>query len=296
MAAKRNYYDILGVAKGASESDIKKAYKKLARQYHPDLNPNNKEAEAKFKEVSEAYAVLSDKEKRDKYDRFGSGAFGSDFDRAWQQSRTNQGGFDFGRMNDYGFDLGDILGDILMGGAFGRNARKRAEDLQVEVPLDFLEAARGSKRVVNVGNSVLDVTIPKGVVSGSKIRVPGKGHHGGDLYLICKVEPHAFFHRAGQNVELLLPISLKEALAGAHIAVPTIDGTVDLKVPEGASSGMKMKLKGKGFEDPKSKSRGDQIVTLQVVVPKLNAKIRSQLVDILAEAPEDSKIRSHLGS
>jgi curved DNA-binding protein len=303
VAAQKNYYDILGVSKTASAEDIKKAYKKLARQFHPDLNPNNKEAESKFKELSEAYAVLSDADKRAKYDRFGSGNFGSDFDRAWQQAHRQQGGgIDFDQMGDFGFDLNDILGDIFggMGGRGSRSTRGRAraqpEDLEMELPLSFLESVQGAKRSLNIGSSVIDVSIPKNVETGSRIRIAGRGRNGGDIYLVARVESHPFFKRAGQNIEVTVPITLKEALGGATIVIPTIGGMVDLKIPPGASSGTKMKLKGKGIEDPKSKQRGDQIVTLQVIVPKLNADARDEVLKVLSKnaGADDSSVRDHL--
>lgn len=302
MAANKNYYDTLGVSKSASEDEIKKAYKKLARKYHPDLNPNNKEAESKFKDISEAYAVLSDSEKRSKYDRFGSGNFGNDFDRAWQQAHTQGGGFDYQQMGNMGFDLGDILGDIFgmggggFGGAAGRGGRRRAhaqpQNLELDLHLSFLEAAQGTKRSIDASGSVIDVKIPKGVETGSKIRVAGKGQNGGDLILTCKVDSHPYFKRAGSNIELQLPISLKESLTGATVVVPTISGSVDLKIPSGASSGVKMKLKGKGIEDPKTHAHGDQIVILQVVVPKMPEKKREELLKVLSDVGDES-VRSH---
>jgi len=297
MAARKDYYKVLGVDKSADLQEIKKAYKKLAREYHPDLNPNKKEAEAKFKEVSEAYAVLSDSEKRAQYDRFGSGNFGDDFERAWGQSR-GQGGFDYNRMSDFGFNFEDILGDILMGGAFGSGKRSsfrkqpEPQNVEIELPLTFLEAAEGTQKGIQLANSVIDVKVPKGVETGSKIRVPGKGQNGGDLYLVCKITSHSYFKRVGDNVELTLPISLKESLKGATIAVPTISGSVDLRIPEGTVSGAKLKLRGKGFENPKTKERGDQIVNVQVVVPKLSADLRAKLLDVLESVPDDSSLRS----
>jgi curved DNA-binding protein len=300
MASNKNYYEILGVSKTSTEDEIKKAYKKLARKFHPDLNPNNKEAETKFKEISEAYAVLSDAEKRSKYDRFGSGNFGSDFDRAWQQSYTTGGGFDYRHMGDMGFDLGDILGDMFgMGsGRSSRGGRRRhqapPQNVEIELPLSLVEAAEGVSRSIDVGGSVIDVSIPRGVETGSKIRVAGKGQNGGDLFLIAKVQPHPFFKRIGSTIELVLPISLKEALSGATITVPTISGSVDLKIPAGASSGLKMKLKGKGIEDPKTKTKGDQVVTLQVIVPKMPEKTRDEILKALSRVGEES-VRDHLG-
>lgn len=297
MAKGRDYYDVLGVSKSSSVDEIKKAYKKLARQYHPDLNPNNKDAEQKFKEISEAYAILSDPEKRSKYDRFGSSGVGNDFEKAWGQSWSNRG-FDPNRMQDFGFDLGDILGDILMGGAFGsgkrggRSHRPQAQDAELELPLEFLEAATGCKKSIRAGKSVIEVKVPPGVESDSKIRVSGHGPNGGDLYLKCQVGEHSFFKRNGDNIELTVPISLREAIEGTTITVPTISGPVDLKIPANASSGMKMKLKAKGVENLKSKTKGDQIVTLQVAVPKVSGPAKESLLKALSQIPEDPSLRS----
>jgi DnaJ-class molecular chaperone len=296
--ARKNYYEILGLTSSASADEIKKAYKKLARQYHPDLNPDNKEAEQKFKEISEAYAVLNDTEKRAQYDRFGAGNFGQDFEKAWSQSWGQQG-FDPSRMGSMGFDLGDILGDLLGGGRSGRGgfrARRQPRDLELELPLTFQESVLGAQKSVRVDGSVIDVKIPEGVETGSKIRVSGRGQDGGDLYLICQVQGHPFYRRQGTTIELNLPITLKEALNGATVEVPTLKGSVDLKIPAGASSGTKLKLKGRGAMDLKSKSTGDQIVTLQVVVPSLTESQRAKVLKALEEVPEDTSIRNSLFS
>jgi len=298
MPPAKDYYEVLGVQRTASVEEIKKAYKKLARQFHPDLNPNNKDAEHKFKEISEAYAVLSDTDKRAKYDRFGSGNFGNDFDKAWGKSWSGQG-FDPNRMGDYGFDLGDILGDILMGGAFGGAGRKtksrRAQprDVESKLPISFVESVQGTKKSISSGMSVIDVKIPKGVETGSKIRVAGHGQDGGDLYLIVEVGSHPYFRKVGSNIEMNLPISLREAVAGGVVEVPTLEGKVDLKIPAGASSGMKLKLKSRGLENQKTKEKGDQIVNLQVQVPKLEEPQRSEMLRLLDGIPADSGIRSH---
>ena len=294
MPASKDYYQTLGVAKGASEAEIKKAYKKLARENHPDLNPNNPAAEKRFKEISEAYAVLSDSEKRAKYDRFGSGEFGDAFSQAWGRAHQG-GGFDPSQMHDFGFNLDDILGDIFKGAFRGaRRSHPQPRDLEMELPLSFLEAVNGTQKGISLDGSVIDVRIPSGVENNAKIRIAGKGQNGGDLYLITKVMPHPFFRRVGDQIEVDLPISLKEALAGATVPVPTIDGAVDLKIPAGSSSGQKMKLKGKGVIDPRSKSRGDQIVTLQVTVPKLNDRERQAVLDALSQVKEDSDLRAKL--
>ncbi len=300
MPSKKNYYDVLGVSKTASVDEIKKAYKKLARQFHPDLNPNNKEAESRFKEISEAYAVLNDTDKRAKYDRFGSGNFGSDFDKAWQQSWSSHGGFDSERMGNMGFDLGDILGDILMGGAFGGGGRSRGrahrpqpQNIEMDLALTFMESVRGAKKTFQANGTLIDVSIPRGVETGSKIRVAGKGQNGGDLILTCKVSPHPYFKRQGETIELTLPISLKEALSGVKVEVPTIHGSVDLKIPEGASSGLKMKLKEKGVHNQLNKKSGDQIVQIQVMVPELSSSEKKDLLETLAKV-KDKDVRGHL--
>lgn len=292
MASKKNYYEILGVSKTSDIAEIKRAYKKLARQYHPDLNPNNSEAEQKFKEISEAYAVLSDSEKRSKYDSYGSNPFGADFDRAWKSSRTNEG-YDFSHMGDFGFDLGDILGDIMMGGAFGSRGQPRKKDLEMELHLNFLESLQGVKKSVSLGSSIVDVSIPQGVETGSKIRLPRKGQNGGDLYLVCQVDSHPFFKRIGDDLELVVPITLKEAMSGGKIPVPTPTGVVDLKIPENISSGLRMKLKGKGVHNATKKKTGDLFVVMQIHMPELSSSHKAQILEIL-ESVKQLDPRSHL--
>lgn len=300
MAANRDYYEVLGVAKSASLEEIKKAYKKLARKYHPDLNPNNAEAEKKFKEISEAYAVLSDTEKRSKYDRFGnSSGFGADWEKAWEQARQRNGGFDFGHMGDHGFNinLDDILGDIFGGGFRGggrRQRRPQAQNYEMQLPLGFLEAAKGTQKGIRIEDSVIDVTIPPGVESGSKIRVAGKGKNGGDLFLICEVEEHPQIKRNGYDLEMPVPVTLKECLRQETIAVPTIWGAVDLKIPGVSSVGKKMKLKGQGIQNPKTKEKGDLYVVLTVRLPEMDSQHRDKILNILADVEEPTNLRSSL--
>jgi len=294
--AKKDYYQILGVKKDASEAEIKKAYKKLARQYHPDLNPNNAAAEAKFKEISEAYAVLSDKEKRSKYDRFGSGNFGDEFSQAWSQARTNQGGYDFGRMSDYGFNMEDILGDIFTGAFSGaRRSHPRAQDLEMEVALSFAESIQGCKKGIRLEGSVIEVSIPSGVETGSKIRVPGKGKNGGDFYLVCKVDSRSSFVRRGADLELSVPISLKEAIEGGSITVPTASGKVDLKIPKNSPGGKRLKLRGKGVKSPKTGKAGDLYIVLQIALPELKEAEANALLSVLKPIQQDgNELRSDL--
>jgi DnaJ-class molecular chaperone len=291
MAAKKDYYEVLGVSKSADLNEIKKAYKKLARQYHPDLNPNNSEAEKKFKEISEAYAVLSDSDKRSKYDRFGSGSFGDDFSQAWANARQ-EGGFNYQKMNDFGFNIEDVLGDIFMG-AFGgaRKNHPRSRDLETEISLSFQEAMLGVTKSLSIEGRILDVKIPAGVETGSKIRLAGKGQHGGNLFLVCKVLPHAFFRRSGNNIELDLPISLREAVLGASVPVPTLRGTVDLKIPQMASSGQKLKLKAKGVGQ-----KGDLLVNLQIQLPRrLDDQTIEHLKSLVEVMPETENPRQKMG-
>lgn len=294
----QDYYSILGVSRSASDEEIKKAYKKLARKYHPDLNPNDSEAESKFKEISEAYAVLSDPEKRGKYDRFGGSGFSDQFSQAWESAQRGQGqGFNANRMRDFGFNLNldDVLGDIFMGAFSGaRRSHPQSQDLETEAHISFIESIRGAERSVNVNGSVIDVKIPAGVSSGQKIRIPGKGQHGGHLYIKCIVDPHPLLQKRGSDLEMTLPISLRESLAGETVVVPTISGEVDLKIPQGASSGQKLKLRGKGIPNPKTGQAGDQIVRLQVVVPKLDKEQREQMLEVLEKVPEDPNLRKDI--
>ncbi|TVQ80812.1 MAG: J domain-containing protein [Bradymonadales bacterium] len=294
MSAGKDYYQILGVDRSASEAEIKKAYKKLARQYHPDLNPNNAEAEKRFKEISEAYAVLSDADKRSKYDRFGSGNFGSDFSQAWESARRG-GGFDPGSFQDFGFNLDDLFGDIFMGAFRGaRKSHPRAQDLESVLPLSFLESVKGTVKSLRTESGLIEVKVPAGVDSGSKIRLAGKGRNGGDLFLVCEVSRHPFLRRSGDDLEMDLPISLKESVSGAKLTVPTIWGEVELKIPEFSSSGTRLKLKGKGIKNPRSGKTGDLIVRLQLILPKAKSKEADELRRVLEPLPEQSDVRSQL--
>jgi DnaJ-class molecular chaperone len=294
--ASKDYYAILGVSKTASEAEVKKAYKKLARQYHPDLNPDNAEAERKFKEISEAYAVLSDTEKRAKYDRFGSGSFANDFSQAWSNARKSDGGFDFSGMGGFGFNLDDILGEIFAGSFRGApRSHPRPQHLEMELPLSFPEAVSGTIKGIKVNNANLEVTIPAGVETGSKVRVAGKGNNGGDLFLICKVEPHSQMRRLGDDIEMSLPVSLKEAIGGAKVRVPTPTGDVDLKVPAMTSSGRKLKLKGKGVKNPRTGKTGDLYAVIQIVLPELSEHQANSLVNTLEPITKDEEsLRSAL--
>ncbi len=370
MATKHDYYKELGVSKTASTEEIKKAYRKLARKWHPDINPGNKEAEDKFKKISSAHDVLADPEKRKLYDEFGEEGLAAGFDaeqarqyKAWQSSggarrSAGGGGRSAGAGGGYGFEdlfggrgqgryssYEDVFSDLFSGsgqGTAGSGAPRRGGDLEHTMEIDLMSALRGMETLLsmekmktcqNCGGSGLDpsvgleicptcggsgrlsvaegpipfsracpqchgqgrigrpcpqcrgqgvkpgeetikVNIPEGVRDGQKIRVAGKGEPGtgggqaGDLFLRIKVKPHPILTRQGDDLVYSLPVTVEEALAGGTIQVPTPDGSVKLKVPPGSQSGQTLRLKGKGAVNPKTKSRGDLLVKLDVKTPE----------------------------
>lgn len=284
--AKRDFYDILGVARSASADDIKKAHRKLVRQYHPDVNKNDKGATEKFKEIQEAYDVLSDDDKRKKYDQFGhnfeSGGFDpNDFRRHPQGGRGGHQTWGSGGVSVEDFDFGDLFEQMFSGGG-GRGAHgpRHAEpvkgnDIEYPITLSFEDAARGRTLPLQLrrGGKVesIEIKIPAGVKDGSRVRIKGKGDtgrggHHGDLFIIVTVQPHPYYRRDGLDVVLDLPVSMYEALLGTKVSVPTLDGPVTLTIPPGASSGAKLRIKGRGIE--RGSEKGDQHVVVKVIVPK----------------------------
>jgi DnaJ-class molecular chaperone len=277
----RDYYEVLGVPRSAGDDEIKKAYRKLARKHHPDRNPGDKQAEATFKEVQNAYDVLSDSEKRARYDRFGTAdATGPNFGGAGGAP----GGFhyDFGNgpggaqqidpemLNDLlrgfggGGDFGDIFGRAGSRGR-GRPGRGKApsQAVESEVAIPFETAATGGKVTLDVDGTQISVKIPPGVESGKTLRVQGQAPGGGDLLLKLRVQPHAYFRREGNDLLLDVPLSLSEAVLGAKVEVPTIDGSrLIVKVPPGKSGGDRLRLRGKGVNG------GDQYLIFRVKVPE----------------------------
>ncbi|MFS8119275.1 MAG: DnaJ C-terminal domain-containing protein [Microcoleus sp.] len=291
----KDYYAILGLNKTTSADEIKKTFRKLARKYHPDMNPGNKEAEARFKEVNEAYEVLSDPEKRKKYDQYG---------QYWKQAATTPGGWpggsgnavDFGGVDfsEYGsFDefINALLGRAASNSAGnGRNGQWNysnyrtsagrpsgfedfagtSRDTEVTISLTLGEAFRGTSKRVATG----EVSIPAGVKTGSKIRVKGKGQvdpytkQQGDLYLKLEVLPHAFFQFEGENLVCEVPITPDEAVLGALIEVPAPEGMITVKFPAGMRSGQSLRLRGKGWPKPKKDERTDLLVKIAIVPPK----------------------------
>lgn len=294
----KDYYKILGVSKNATKEEIKKAYRRLARKYHPDLNPDNKESEEKFKEVQEAHEVLSDEEKRKAYDMFGSAEFGPGGRTTWRRAGDTGGqAYEYSySANDFtGFE--DIFKDIFGFSGEARHGRSRGEafrdifstvtkerpsrgrDLEYQIEIDFDTAIRGGIRDLSISRQKRDtveteklsVKIPAGVDNGSRIRVQGKGEGGdktkGDLYLRVNVKPHPIYKRKGDDIYLEVPVTIYEAALGKRIEVPTIDGTAELTIPSGVQNGTKLRLKGKGVTNLKTKARGDQYVVIKIAMP-----------------------------
>ena len=290
----KDYYKILGVSRGTSQDEIKKAYRKLALQYHPDRNPNNKAAEEKFKEANEAYQVLSDPEKRAHYDQLGS-AYSQ-----WQQ-RGAPGGFNWGQWStggpgnvhvEYSGDMDELFGQMggfsdffqqIFGGTGGfepgmrrgraaQPARQTAYEQPVAISLE--EACRGGTRLMQLDGRRLEVKIPAGARTGTKVRIPGVGPAGrngkaSDIYLVIEVAPDPRFSREGDDLNTEVESDLYTAVLGGEIRVPTLDGEVLLKIPAGTQPGQSFRLKGKGMPRlKKSKERGDLFARVKVRLPK----------------------------
>lgn len=358
-----DFYNILGIKRSASQDDIKKAYRKLARKWHPDINPGNKEAEQKFKDISRAYDCLGNTEKRKLYDEFGEEGLQSGFDaekareyRKWggfQQTGRSQASQGFGRYHSYEDIFGDLFGFDAGRGAAGREQRgfraptsSRGRDVEHEMTIDMVSALNGFKTELSMqkprscpacqgsgtapgstmrtcpacggsgrlnvaqgpmhftktcpqckghgqvgepcgqcggsgqvlGEENIKVTIPAGVKEGSKIRVAGKGEPGlnggpaGDLYLIIHVKPHPFLKREGDKLHMEVPVTIREAMAGATINLPTVAGQIKVKIPPKSQNGQTLRLKGQGAVNPKTKRRGDLMVKLIVKVPQTDDK------------------------
>ena len=270
--ATRDFYDVLGVERGASADEIRRAYRKLARRYHPDVN-KDPDAEERFKEMSEAYDVLSDPEKRERYDRFdGAAGGGPEF-----------GGFETG-------DLGDLFETFLGGAGLRGGFAERGADHEAVVELSLEEAARGGRRSMALGDGrSYDVSIPAGVRHDQRIRLAGEGGQGfgsgpsGDLFLRVRLTPHPRFRLDGRDLHADLPVTPWEAALGAEAAVPTLDGSVRVRVPAGSSSGRRLRLRGQGFPGPRG-GRGDLYATVKIMVPGHLSDRERELFEQLAAA------------
>ncbi|OFX20780.1 MAG: molecular chaperone DnaJ [Anaeromyxobacter sp. RBG_16_69_14] len=293
---ERDLYDILGVPRAATADEIKKAYRRLAKKYHPDVNPGDKASEERFKEVTAAAEVLSDPKKRAFYDEFGADSLRSGFDaskadayRQWKRQGAPPGGmpFDFGgfqevNVGDFGtFDFGSVFED-LFGGRTGRGRARAAQaqhgaHAEAEISVDLRDAVLGAERDVRVGGKTLRVKIPKGVADGSSVRLSGQGapgRHGGkagDLYLRVKLREHPWIHRDGKDLYLDLPVTVPEAVLGGEVMLPTFEGPVRLQIPPGTQSGKKLRLRGKGMPDLRGGDRGDLYATVRIVLPERSA-------------------------
>ena len=284
--AKRDYYEVLGVSKSASDDEIKKAYRKLAIKYHPDKNPGDKEAEAKFKEISEAHEVLSDKQKRARYDQFGHAGVGGN---AGGGNPFTNGSYSFNGQS-FNFDFGgsggldDILGSIF---GFGGGQRRpaRGADYRTTVVLSFEEAVFGTTKTISADGKDLKVKIPAGIDDGMSIRLSGKGGAApkggtkGDLYVFVRVKPHKHLTREGSIILSEKAVSMVDAALGTEVDVETVDGNVRMKVPAGTQSGTPFKLSGHGVPLMRSDGdRGPHIVTIIVETPKNLSKRQKELL------------------
>ncbi len=311
LMGKKDYYDVLGVTRSSTAAQIKSAYRKLARKYHPDVNKDPGATE-KFKEATEAYEVLSDPKKRKVYDRFGHSAADGQAPPggAWRWGGDEAGAeFDFddlfGRSGGGGGFMGMSLEDILstLGGrrrSSRRTARAAAvgENLEHEISLDFMQAVCGATVTMRLprqsGRSrsveTIDVKIPPGIRDGARIRVRGKGADGpggrGDLYIVARVRKHAYFRRDGDDVTVEVPISITEAALGAKVDVPTIDGMTTVTIPPGTPSARRLRLKEKGIRSPGKSRRGDQYVLVRIVPP---AKVSAAGANLLKKFDAEEK-------
>jgi len=318
--AKRDYYNVLGVSKTASADEIKSAFRKMARKFHPDATKNDAKSTERFKEAQEAYEVLSDATKRSNYDQFGHAGVGAGAapggGDAWESFRRHQAGgrqtrqawqggpgvsvedFDVG-----GADMGSIFEQFFgpnRGGAAGRagsprgrRAPQRGADVEYPMTLSFEQAARGTHLPLQIDRGdgrreTIDIHIPAGVKDGSRVRVKGRGQQGegepGDLFILTAVSPHPYFRRDGLDVHLDLPISMYEALLGAKVDVPTLEGRRTLTIPPGTSSGAKLRIKGHGIA--RGDEKGDQIVITRIIVPRpLDEEDRKSVERLMAKHP-----------
>ena len=372
--AKQDYYDLLGVSKKATAKDIRTAFRKLARKYHPDLNPGDKSSEEKFKQLQEAYDVLSDTKKRQMYDQYGfysdnipPGGPGAGPEHDEQGVNFDFNGFDFGGGSGAqggGSSFRDLFSQFFRGGR-GASAEPEHEpggDLEYQIEIDFWDAVRGAVKKLTITRldtceachgtgaigsaqtcptchgsgtiqqaagkmkfnvpctrcggtgkirkvcptcggegrlrrtETIDVRIPAGVASGSRVRVPGKGNAGtmgapaGDLYLRVDVKPHLFFERCGDDLYTKVPVTVTEATLGAKVEVPTIDGRSLVRIPPGTNSGKTLRLKEKGVPSARNGARGDQYVEIQVVVPQpTDERVRNLMKELETVAPEDPR-------
>ena len=286
-----DYYKVLGVERNASQEEIKKAYRKLAKKYHPDINKDNPQAQERFQEINEANEVLSDSEKRTRYDEYGEHWKHSEEFEAQRQGAHGFGGdaqdFDFGGFGGFGdfrrsagnrSGFSDFFEQIFGSGAFRAEREQRVNDLQATLQLTLQEAATTHKRILEIEGEKIAITIPAGIADGQKIRI--KGHGGksvdgtrrGDLYITFTVEPDSRFTRLGDDLQTTVTCDLYTLLLGGEAMVPTLDGSVRAKIKAGTQPDSKLRLRGKGMPHYRREGKGDLIVEIKVKLPELNEK------------------------
>jgi molecular chaperone DnaJ len=319
MSVKRDYYQVLGIGRNAGQDEIKKAYRKLAKKYHPDTNTGNEQAQQKFQEISEAYAILSDAEKRKLYDQFGHRAFDGSMPEGgpYEQPKGTyreyhfdgdgfrEGGFEGGHMDDI---FGDLFGNMFHGGNFGQRGsfQRKGQDMTAQVSVTFEEAAFGCEKRIVLGDAgagnkgqTLKVSIPAGIEDGKSLRLSGKGMPGtgggepGDLFLKVAVGQKPGYERKGMDLYTTASIPFATAVFGGEALISTLYGNVLCKIREGTQSGSKIKLKGKGIVSMKDGSvYGDQYVTIQIQVPRdLNPEAKEKLKEFEKACEKDGKGR-----
>lgn len=297
-----DYYSILGVSRSASADEIRKAYKKIAKESHPDAKPGDKAAAERFKQAAEAYEVLGDEQNRKKYDQFGehwkhADQMGAGARGGGARSGGGGGQYDFDPSDLFGggFDLGDLFG--------GRGRKQRAargSDLQTEIQVPFSVAALGGSHDLTLATGStqesLTVKIPAGMKDGGVVRLRGQGqagHNGGpagDLLVTIRVAPHPHFKRDQDDLIVEVPVTFTEAALGAKVDVPTLsEGLVTLKIPAGSSSGTRLRMKGKGIVNPKTKVFGDQYVVVKIISPPVQGRVKELLEQLAEEAPQNPR-------
>jgi DnaJ-class molecular chaperone len=297
----QDLYAILGVKRTATNDEIRRAYRKLAKDLHPDQNKGDARAEEQFKRVSAAFAVLGNPEKRKRYDAGEIDAMGN------ERANPFYSGFGTGDGRGYGGDgfnpgageFSDLFGDLFGRRGHGSAFTMRGMDYRYNLEIGFLEAVNGTKKRVQFpDNETLDISVPSGVESGQTLRLKHKGGPGagrgepGDALIELKVQPHPLFGRDGDNITLEVPVTLNEAVLGARIEVPTIDGRVTVTVPKGASSGQVLRLRGKGIKNSRSGALGDQLITLKIVMPAhIDGELERFMNDWMHKHPYDPRAR-----